>query len=362
MSLESTVFKKKKVQFNKLADAGFVKNEQGYTYAETILNGEFEVRVQIDKTGTIKAQVFDVDLGEEYTAIHVSRATGAFVGQVREAYLTVLEYLADSCFEALPFSKDQTNRLADRINKNWADPLDYPFEKHTDYASYRIGGKWYALIFPLKLGKLGFSGEQAEQVVEVVNLKVEATDMDKLLAKVGIFPSYHMSKKSWISVVLDDSLSDEELWQLVSKSRNLANPNPLRNSEGPDFWIIPANPKYFDIDAEFAQHKIVYWSQKGKIKKDDWVCIYVTAPVQAIRYVCRCLGAEIENNLYPEEPEINKLMQVELVQRFEDSFFPFEVMKELGVRAVRGPRRMTRELIEAVKKKVKEANQDEEFN
>lgn len=349
MSLDQAIFQKKVVQFDKLEATGFVFSGESYFYKEGILDGDFEVHVQIDEAGRLTSLVFDKDLEEEYTAVQVPSAIGPFVGQVREAYLAVLNRLAETCFEALPFAKEQTNRLVRRIHNEWGDPMDHPFEKHPDYASYRIGGKWYALIFPLKLGKLGVIGDRAEEQVEVVNLKVQPGDMQDLLSLPSIYPSYHMSKKSWISLVLDERLTDEEVWELITKSRQLANPNPLANGEGPDFWVIPANPKVYDIDSEFAQTKIVYWTQKGKIQKGDLVAMYITAPVQAIRYVCRCLESEIENTIYPNESPVKKLMKVELIAQFSDDILSREKMKELGVRAVRGPRRMTKELIAVVK-------------
>ena len=51
------------------------------------------------------------------------------------------------------------------------------------------------LVFPLKGEKLGLDGEKAELTYDVVNLKVNPTQMDKLLKMDGVFPSYHMSKE-----------------------------------------------------------------------------------------------------------------------------------------------------------------------
>ena len=89
---------------------------------------------------------------------------------------------------------------------------------------------------------------------------------------------------------------------------------------------------------------------KGEDKKGDLVAIYVTAPVQAIRYVCRCLEAQLEQTDDPDEARAQKWMKVELLAQFSDDLFPREKMIGLGVRAVRGPRRMTKDLMQAVKK------------
>ena len=246
----SSIFAKKRIYFEKLLPFGFVKSTNGYEFCESILNGDFEVRIQVTFDRQITSKVMDSELNEEYLALYVEHASGSFVGQVREAYLDVLERVASNCCQTLPFINDQTNRLATMIESEWGDVVDYPFVKSPQFASYRVGGKWYALIFPIKLEKLGLSGAIAEREVEVVNLKVEPTEIVNLLSKDGIFPSYHMSKKSWISVVLDDSLSDVELWELVTKSRSLAAPKLLGRSQGPDFWLIPANPKYSQLKQE----------------------------------------------------------------------------------------------------------------
>lgn len=344
MGIEEGLFERKRVILEKLQPFGFVQTEQGYVYRELILSGDFEVEVLLDKEGQVTGRVIDVDLEEEYTALHVATAVGNFVGQVREAYLAVLSRIAETCFEAQPFMSQQMNRLTRRIAQEWGDSLDYPFEKYPVYSSYRIGGKWYALIFPLQWKKLGdFPEGIAEQTVEVVNLKVAPTDVEELLDKDGIYPSYHMSKKSWISLILNDSLSDDEVWDLLENSRKLANPNALARSEGPNYWILPANPKYYDIDAEFAAHSIVDWPQKASIRKGDFLAIYMTAPIRSLRYLCCVLEDGLEKSAEP------KRMKLELVDKFEDEVFPIDRLKECGVTNIRGPRRMTKELITAIK-------------
>ncbi|MBR2522363.1 MAG: MmcQ/YjbR family DNA-binding protein, partial [Coriobacteriales bacterium] len=37
----------------------------------------------------------------------------------------------------------------------------------------------------------------------------------------GIFPAYHMNRKHWITVVLDDTLADEEVARLIETSFEL---------------------------------------------------------------------------------------------------------------------------------------------
>ncbi|WP_330849233.1 MmcQ/YjbR family DNA-binding protein, partial [Streptococcus suis] len=138
----------------------------------------------------------------------------------------------------------------------------------------------------------------------------------ELLSRSGIFPAYHMSKKTWVSVLLDDTVEDQTVFALLEKSRYLVGPKSYKATQGPDYWVIPANPKVYDIDTEFAENKVVYWPQKSTIQVGDIVAIYVTAPVQAIRYVCRVLGENLENHGESDIPTEKKLMQVELLAQF----------------------------------------------
>lgn len=360
MSVELDVFRKKRVVFEHLVPFGFQKSQGGYDYVELILAGAFEVRVHVSADGQVSTQVLDTDLNEEYLAIHATQVMGNFVGQVRAAYLTVLERVAAACFESLPFLNPQTNRLAQYLQGTYGDTHDYPFEKYPEFSSYRYpqNHKWYALVMTvarekLDLGDETWSKEALEQNVEIVNIKVKPKDLSRLLDLKGIYPAYHMSNKSWVSLVLDETISDDLLFSLVAHSRALVAGKSLGSLSGPDYWIIPANLKYYDIDAEFAANPIIHWTQKASIKTGDYVAIYITAPTRALRYLCRVLESDIPNTGYREENSIKKIMKIELLQTFSDSQFPVTVLKECGVTNIRGPRRMTKELISLIDSMIK---------
>ena len=353
MSVESDFFAKKRVAFERLVPFGFEKSLAGYDYREKILNGDFEVQLHISADGQVSGKVMDTDLGEEYLALHVPAASGNFVGQVRQAYQEVLERVAEACFEALPFASDQMNRLANHLKATYGDDFDHPFEKYPEFSSFRYpeNQKWYGLVMTLARGKLDLGEEQWSQEalddkVEIINIKVEQAKLPELIEIKGVYPSYHMNKKSWVSVVLDETVPDELLFSLVDNSRALVAGKALGSSSGPDYWIIPANPKYYDIDAEFAANKVILWTQKASIKKGDFVAIYMTAPTKAVRYFCQVLEADLPNEAYRDDTSIKKLMKIELLHTFSDEQVTFETLKSCGVKAVRGPRRMTKELIE----------------
>lgn len=333
---------------------GFILSDNRYTYREVFMEGQFEAVVEADEAGQLSSYVWDCEMEEVYTAHLVTAPAGAFVGQVRESYQSILARVEEVCCIALPFSKDQSNRIAQLIKEKWGDLPDYPFAKSPETGAFRhpTNSKWYALVTQVKRGQLDGSAEQ--ELVEIVNLKVDGREIAELLSQSGIFPAYHMSKKTWVSVLLDETVEDQMVFALLEKSRYLVGPKSYKAEQGPDYWVIPANPKVYDIDTEFAENKVVYWPQKSTIQAGDIVAIYVTAPVQAIRYVCRVLGANLENQGESDIPTEKKVMQVELLAQFSDDVLPRARMMDLGVRAVRGPRRLTKKAIEYLKCQLKE--------
>ncbi|HFR3765542.1 TPA: MmcQ/YjbR family DNA-binding protein [Streptococcus suis] len=343
-----------KIHLPSLIPFGFIFSDGRYTYREMFMEGQFEAVVEVDEAGQLSSYVWDCEMDEVYTAHLVTAPAGAFVGQVRESYQSILARVEEACCVALPFSKDQSNRLAQLIKEQWGDLPDYPFAKLPTYGAFRhpSNNKWYALVSQIPRDKLDGSGSQ--ELVEIVNLKVYGREMAELLSQPGIYPAYHMSKKTWVSVLLDDTVEDQTVFALLEKSRYLVGPKTYKADQGPDYWIVPANPKYYDIDAEFRENKVVYWPQKSTIQAGDIVAIYVTAPVQAIRYVCRVLGANLENHGESDIPTEKKLMQVELIAQLSDEVLPRSRIMDLGVRAVRGPRRLTKKAIEYLKCQLKE--------
>ena len=86
-----------------------------------------------------------------------------------------------------------------------------------DYAVFRNqkNKKWFALIGSVEKNKLGLSGTER---VHIINLKCDPILMGSLLHNKGYFPAYHMSKKSWITVLLDGSVNSEEVKELICLS------------------------------------------------------------------------------------------------------------------------------------------------
>lgn len=94
---------------------------------------------------------------------------------------------------------------------------EYLWSKYPDYAVLRRkdNSKWYAVVMNISKSKLGLP---EIDVVDVINVKCDPLMMDLYFQQYGFFPAYHMNKSHWISIILDGSVSDEDIFNLLNVS------------------------------------------------------------------------------------------------------------------------------------------------
>ena len=209
----------KSYQFNKekARDYGFVENGEVWNYSRQILDGDFVMNVSIT-TDNVSFQVFDKETGDLYPQVHMESMRGSFVGSVREACLEILYQIRKVCFDVQDFICPQTKRIMTKVQEKYGNQLEYLWEKSPDTAVLRHedNKKWYAVLMRIPWDKLE---KGREGLVEAVNLKHD--QVADLLSQKGIYPAFHMNKRYWISLTLDDSLSDDDVLDLLEISWNL---------------------------------------------------------------------------------------------------------------------------------------------
>lgn len=209
----------KSYQFNqeKAQAYGFVENGEVWNYSSQILQGDFVMVLSIT-ADNVSFQVFDQETGDLYPQVHMQSMIGSFVASVREACLEILYKIRKACFDVQDFICPQTKRIMAQIQEKYGNQLEYLWEKSPDTAVLRheSNKKWYAVLMKISWDKLE---KGREGLVEAVNLKHD--QVANLLSKKSIYPAFHMNKRYWISVALDDTLSDEMVLELIEKSWNL---------------------------------------------------------------------------------------------------------------------------------------------
>lgn len=395
MTIEEEVFGRRQAIPERLLACGFrMSPEDGTLQREySLMDGQFLARIRI--TGNrVHGRVYETESGEEYLPFHVRSQRGSFVTALREDYIRILKALSMQGFTAPSFVFAQSNRLSEWIEERYGDRPEYPFASEDTGAVFRNrrNGKWYGLLLSVGRSKIerpveaeGGRGQAdnvrrgsgsgqaagrkqrkrtqeqgeegaAEERVEVLNVKLPPERIRELLERPGYFPAYHMSKKSWLTVILDGTLPDETVRALLKESFELVERGKARKKKEIHCWLIPAHPKYYDIVSGFREQAVHSWKQSAAVHAGDMVYIYVGAPVSAILYRCVAeavdLPAEQEAALLKTVPAKKRSparqMRLRLLETYPETRMPRKRMQELGVYGVRGPREMPEELLRAL--------------
>ena len=247
--------------------------------------------------------------------------------------------------------------LVNVAKKEYGTEEEHPWEKHSDGSVLRHSGskKCYAIFMVTSYRSLGL--ENAGQT-DIVNLKVGPVLAGSLISEPGILPAYHMSrgKESWVTALLDGSVPKKTLLSLLGISYQATGRRAAR-SNGNNFrisrWIIPANPRYFDLETVLHEDKngTFLFKQSSGICIGDTVYIYVAAPVSAICYTCEAVAVKIPETYEDEHVKIRRLMRLKMLKRYPNDPIPLSLMREYGVTTVRGPRSMPKGLEEEIQLK-----------
>lgn len=216
MSVEEELFAKRQCKFNELVAYGFSQNGDDYCFEVPLKSANFIAKIRVSSVGEVSGNVYDLDTGDKYLLLRVDSDNGSFSAAVKAEYRAILQGIADKCFV-----KAQADRIQDEIKNRYGDEPDFPFKKFPDYAVFRNpkNRKWYGLLMTLPLGKLT-GDERDQQEVTVLDVKQAEDRLPDLLKKAGFFPAYHMNKQSWLSVLLNGDLPDDQVLALLDESRS----------------------------------------------------------------------------------------------------------------------------------------------
>lgn len=238
------------------------------------------------------------------------------------------------------------------VKSKYKTEPDYPFSTAPDYPvlRHRDNRKWFALIMNVPREKLGLKGGGR---TDIINVKLgDPMLVDTVVRQPGYFYGYHISRSSWISILLDGTVPFEDICKWIDESYAVtASKQKKQKRRPPKEWLVPANPKYYDIEHAFDNKSEIEWKQGRGIKSGDTVYVYVGAPVSAVLFQCRVTETDIPYRYSDSNLTINELMKIKLLKRYRCDEFTFEKMKcDYGIYAVRGPRGIPHSLNEALKR------------
>lgn len=301
----------------KLKEYGFIKQD-AYIYQKDLLEGEFYIKIIVDQT--LHAKVYDSDTDEEYTNIYLKGKQGKFVQSVRQAYEECIEDILEKCFVYDYFIFPQSKRIMHHIEKEYHVLPECPFKKDDSFV-FRHHQKWFGLIMHIDYSQ--FIDKKGE--VECLNVKVPYEEVKN---QTFVYPAFHMNKKHWISIILDDSVDDQTIMNFIHKSY-------LSTAVCED-WVIPASPKKLDLLEAFKKSDFIQWHQKGNIHKNNIVYIYYGVPYSAIMF--KCIVRENDS----------QSMLLQLLKVYDPQTYPLNLLKKYHLKSVRSARHIPKELSEYI--------------
>ncbi len=214
------IFKNRSANLDRLREYGFKEDDGRYIFVEELDELGFSFSITVSDDSDIDVKVYD-DLGEEYVPIKLDMPTGDFVARVKLDVEDRLRKISDACFDNNVFKFKQSQRLLEYVRINYSVYPEFLWEKFDNNAVLRRKDtqKWFVLICRISRQKLGID---CDKDVEIIDIRGVPEEIEGLVDGIRYFPGYHMNKKHWYTICLDESVSDEELFGRIDKSFELA--------------------------------------------------------------------------------------------------------------------------------------------
>lgn len=216
--IEKEIFKNVTINFDELIKYGFKKEKSLYKFSKNILNDTFEIEITISNDNLVNGKVYDLKMNDEYTNFRLNNL-GEFASKIKIEYINLLEDIKNNCSNISYFISKQSNRICKYIIDTYNDNPEFLWDKYPGYGVFRnkINNKWYAVILNINKSKL----DEEDKEVEIINLKVNPNEINELLKRNNYYKGYHMNKKNWVSIILDDKVEDKEIYGLIDNAYKL---------------------------------------------------------------------------------------------------------------------------------------------
>lgn len=203
------ILKNYKYDEESLISYGFIKNKNDY-FLSRPLNEQFLMEITLNRKKFI-VRVIDKDTLDEYMPFRISMINGAFVQRIRDLVDKEIDRIIKKCFK----DDKVLDELLEYVLKKYNTVPDHPFSD--DSIVLRVNGKWYALI--MEIDKSRIMDDRGKCLT--MNLKIDKDKIPSIIDNKSIFKAYHMNKKYWITVLLDNTIDKNYLYSLVDESYSL---------------------------------------------------------------------------------------------------------------------------------------------
>ena len=129
-------------------------------------------------------------------------------------------------------NSSQRERIMQYIQDTYGSQAEYLWADSPGNAIFRhpASKKWFAALMRVLPKKLGLAGEEP---LDVMDTKCSPIMIGSLFSAKGFLPAYHMNKSHWISIVLDNSVPDDQITPLLELSYDSVTPKRRKKHPQP---------------------------------------------------------------------------------------------------------------------------------
>ena len=207
---------KRKIDEKELIQYGFIRRGGAFLLKKHLPSFPFNASY-ILKGETLESRLIDDDSEEEYELVDAKSDLPGYSRGVNEEYQALTEEILSSCTKKI---KTQAERILEYVSNHYGDEIEHLFEKSPEVIVIRKkeNRKWYCLFMRIEAKKLSLNKKQIFDVLDLRGREQRILSIDHELT----FPGFHMNKKHWYTIILDERMKDEEIISLIEESYSLA--------------------------------------------------------------------------------------------------------------------------------------------
>ncbi|MEE8808641.1 MAG: MmcQ/YjbR family DNA-binding protein [Lactimicrobium sp.] len=296
---------------------GFVKTDGMLVFEKPIGSG---LLIKMTSDGrSLRADCIDEESRERFVPLYVPGSKGTYVDQVRKDYLQTLLLIRNACCVQGNYQLAQSKRIIALVQDQMKISIDHLFAKDPSIGVFHHDdGRWFAFLSPVMRSKVFPDGDDTTTEV----LVFRSDDKENLLKQAGFGRAWHMNQQRWVSLEMNDTVNDADVLSLLEQAGVLVG-GPACHA-----WLLPANPKQFDVIAALQNTDTITWHKDANVLVHDRVYLYYARPYGCILYQFEVIGVD------------DKEMVLQVRERYARGQIDLAFLKEIGLRAPRSLRHL----------------------
>ena len=120
------------------------------------------------------------------------------------------------------------NKIINYIKSSYNVKPESLWEKWPNYLVFRNkdNKKWFGIIMDVPRKNLGLSGEDK---IDIICVKCNPLDLLFVLNETGFLPAYHLNKKNWVSIILNEQTNINRVYEMIDISFEIVNKGRIKN-------------------------------------------------------------------------------------------------------------------------------------